>query len=352
MSENFEVHREVEPIRAEWSELAERARSDPFAMPGWIETWHRSFDGGRLEVHGLRRNGELVALAPLIGKGRVLGSPTNWHTPHYEILALDSEAADSLIRHTVSRMPARLRIRFAPASGVTSAAFATACAEVGVAVFERTMARSPIIELEGDFESYRRGLSKNMRKNLNRRRTRTEELGELELKIIEGADELEDGLASAFAIEASGWKGEQGTAMASEPRTRSFYSEIASWAAELGMLRLVLLQVDGHPIAFDLGLQRNGVYYSLKTGYEAEHHRLGPGATLTNDLIRYCYAMGLDRVALLGSEDEFKRKWSDGAGVDLVEIQAFRGPLALLDRLTQVEGKSLARSWVGKVRRN
>lgn len=351
MSDTFEIHSAVAPIYDEWEDLAREVLSHPFVRPGWVSAWQSSFDSGKLEIHILRRERRVVALAPFIRGRRSLLSSTNWHTPYYEVLARDNDAAIGILRESIARMPARLRIRFASAGGVTSAAVAAVAAELGITPFERHMARAPVILLDGDFETYRRGLSKNLRKNLTRRRARIEDLGEVEMTVTTGGPELENDLETAFALEASGWKGKKGTAMASESRTRRFYTDVARWAADAGILRLVSLKVGGTPIAFDLGLQSNGTYYSLKTGYDVEHHRLGLGAELTYDLIRRCYEEGLQSIALLGSEDEFKRKWSGGEGVDLVEIQAFKGPFAPLDRLVQVHGRALARRCIERVKR-
>lgn len=348
--DTLEIHTEVEPISGEWEELAGRTGGDPFVRPGWISAWHRAFDGGALEVHLLRRDGRPVALAPFVKRRWALRAPTNWHTPHYEILAEDDEAAAALMGETLARMPARLSIRFAAAGGTTAEAVAAAAARRGMTSAARTMMRSPVIVLDGDFETYRRRLSKNLRKNLSRRRTRMEELGEIEFTVSGGGPDLEAELAEALRIEASGWKGRQGTAIASDARTRRFYTEVAAWAAEVGILRLAFLRAGGIPIAFDFGLASNGTYYSLKTGYESEHHRLGPGAALTHDLIRHCYAEGLDRVELLGSEDEFKRRWAGESGADLVELQLFKGPLARVDRSIQVGGRELGRRALARYR--
>lgn len=350
MSETFEILDAVEPIYDEWDELASRSASDPFARPGWITAWHRSFSSGRLEVHVLRRGGKLVALAPFVRRRRLLDSPTNWHTPYFEIVADDAESAAGLIERSFTHMPARLRIRFTAAAGITDEAVAAAGATAGLTISRRVMARSPVIRLDGDFESYRRSLSKNLRKNLNRRRSRLEELGQVETAVDRDGTHLDAGLDDAMAIEASGWKGQKQTAIASQARTRRFYSEMTRWAAETGILRLVFLRLDGKPIAFDLGLQSHGTYYSLKTGYDASRQRLGPGAALTHDLIRYCYDKGLDRLALLGVEDDFKRQWAGESAVDLIELQAFKGPLMPFDRLVQVRGRALARHWLERGR--
>ena len=47
----------------------------------------------------------------------------------------------------------------------------------------------------------------------------------MELEITDGSADLERLLQEVLTVEASGWKGEAGTAIASRPETRSFYEE-------------------------------------------------------------------------------------------------------------------------------
>ncbi len=123
--------------------------------------------------------------------------------------------------------------------------------------------------------------------------------------------DLESELARGFAVEASGWKGESGTAILSDPRTLTFYREIAHGFAERGELRLSRIVLDGHWAAFDLCLLYRDRLYLLKTGYDERFRKLAPGLVMRLSIIERCFELGLDAHELLGDDTEWKRKFVD-----------------------------------------
>ena len=171
--------------------------------------------------------------------------------------------------------------------------------------------RSPFVALEGSYDDYERSLSKNRRKGLRRNMRALEREGTLTFEIEDGREDLEASLRDAFAIEASGWKGRRGTAMASRAETLQFYSDLARRSAARSWLRLAFLRLDGQPLAFDLALAHGGSWYSLKSGYEDAAAHLGPGNVLLAMLLRRCYEDGFERFELLGDVDSFKLSFAN-----------------------------------------
>ena len=110
-------------------------------------------------------------------------------------------------------------------------------------------------------------------------------MGEVSLEIESGAERLDDLLAEGFEVEARGWKGLRGTAVASDPQTLSFYTEVARWAASRDLLRLAFLRVDGRALAFHFSLESEGKHYLLKPGYDERFRKAGPGTVLTYRMI-------------------------------------------------------------------
>src|SRR4051812_29727657 len=93
----LEQYRSVESIASEWDELANRTNASPFLRPGWFAAWLSAFaDGTRPVVYAARRDGRLVAVLPLL-TGRRARSPTNSHTPVFDLLASDAEAARTIV---------------------------------------------------------------------------------------------------------------------------------------------------------------------------------------------------------------------------------------------------------------
>lgn len=295
----------------EWEALADRVGAPPFLRPGWLAAWLRAFGHGELHSIEVRREGELAALLPMLRRRDGLHSPSNWHTPVFGPLGVDRAARDELLARLFERSSATVGLNHLDGGTACAEEVFHAAREEGRMVVSRTVARSPFISLDGSFEDYERGLSRNRRKALRRHRRRLEAQGELRFEVHDGREGLEGLLRELFAVEASGWKGRRGTAISSRANTTDFYTAVARWAAKRGWLRLAFHRLDGRPIACDLALEHGGVWYTLKAGYDERLRSFGPGALLFRDEIAECCARGVHRIELLGDEDSFKASWTD-----------------------------------------
>jgi CelD/BcsL family acetyltransferase involved in cellulose biosynthesis len=190
-------------------------------------------------------------------------------------------------------------------------------------LLERVVERSPYLPIRTDWETYRESLERGFRKELSRRRRRLGELGCLAFELHDGSERLEELLEEGFRVEASGWKGENGTAIVSRPETRRFYTEIARWAAGRGWLRLGGLRLDGELIAFELNLEAQDAWFVLKGGYDERYRKYGPGTLIVEDIVRVAFERGLSSYEFLGSDDAYKLDWTSELR-DRVLLQAFR----------------------------
>jgi CelD/BcsL family acetyltransferase involved in cellulose biosynthesis len=119
-------------------------------------------------------------------------------------------------------------------------------------------------------------------------------------------------LEEGFAVEASGWKGERGTAILSQPDTAAFYREIADRFSKRDELALSGLWLDGRLVAFDLALLFGNRYWMLKTGYLELFRHLTPGLVLRRAVVERCFESGLDSHELLGDDHPWKRMFATG----------------------------------------
>jgi CelD/BcsL family acetyltransferase involved in cellulose biosynthesis len=341
MSAELEVHTEIGSIAQEWDDLACEADLAPFLRPGWLSAWWSAFGAGRLVILAVRRMGRLVGVVPLCQKGTVLSSPTNWHTPLYEPVVADRSALRAIVGWILSRHPRRLDLSFVDRDGAAEQEFHKL--DGSYRLVERTIARSPYVSIDGDWETYWQGVSGKLRQTVRRGSRRLAEMGEVSLQIESGAERLDDLLAEGFDVEARSWKGRKGTAISSGPQTRTFYTELARWAAPRDLLRLAFLRVDGRAVAFHFALESQGRHYLLKPGYDERFRKAGPGTVLTSRMIERAFALGLDAYDFLGADDDHKMKWTSDVH-SRVRIQAFAtSPTGAFDRVIQTRGRALAK---------
>jgi CelD/BcsL family acetyltransferase involved in cellulose biosynthesis len=333
-----ERYTSVAPIATEWEALADRTRVAPFLRPGWIDAWWRAFGSGTLDIRALRRDGELVAVLPLVRSRGGVFAPVNWHTPEFGATAVDDDAARQLYDEVLAQRPTFAFLRFVDDADTVPVEAARAA---GFRVGVRTIQESPFLPLDGGWEA----LDHPRENEMLKRWRKLDQGGGLEFVVSRDTSALEEGIA----IEGSGWKTEQGTAIASRPETRAFYTEVAHWAEERGILRLFFLRLGGRPVAF--GLEDIGRYYFVKGGYDPEFRRSAPGFLIMREIVRWTCEQGLDFFEFLGAPDKVKTEWTKQVR-RRVAVEAF-APTAFgrAAAFAYEQGRPLAKRGVAALRR-
>jgi len=319
---SMELGEALDSLAEEWEELAEAAGASPFLRPGWFELWWRAFGSGESCVLSVSREGTLVGVLPLIRHGRILASMANDHTPRFDLLAADDGATLELSRALVALGPQRVTLEYLRAGGPGLRSVREAAVSAGYRPVIRDWERPPFVALEGDWDAYERSLDGKLRRDLARRRRRLDEEGVVTFDVEDGAESLDELLKEGFALEPSGWKASAGTAIISRPETREFYTGLARWAAQRGILRLCFLRLDGRPLAFQLGLEDARAYYFVKGGYDPAYARFAPMKLLLRSVVQSTFEDGLARFEFLGPPDPFKLEWTSTCH-DLKRLELF-----------------------------
>jgi CelD/BcsL family acetyltransferase involved in cellulose biosynthesis len=307
-----------EALRDPWNALAARGPVDlPTIRHEWISAWLDAFAGARPVTVLVARgaSGEPVGMAPFLeerGGGIVrLVAPANDHSCRFEwVLGQDvSGAVGALWAHLRDRPGWDvLLLRDVPRDGPTSTLLeALARADRHLTGRWESM-RSPRVALGGGAAEER--TTAKFRANLRRRARRLAEAGAVAVRRVDGGEGVDEALDEFLALEASGWKGAHGTAIALDPALVRFYRRMAHDAAARGGLALRALLLDGRPVAVHLGLVHRGVYYLPKTAYDEALGSASPGQLLQREVLAECEARGLDGFDFLGPDMEWKREWA------------------------------------------
>ncbi|MDP9385835.1 MAG: GNAT family N-acetyltransferase [Actinomycetota bacterium] len=151
----------------------------------------------------------------------------------------------------------------------------------------------PLVYAEFDRAALRRrpectylveSLSGDSRKKLrSRKRALGRELGG-EPAVVDRSDD--PAAWEAFlAMELGGWKGERGTALASDPRDAAFFRRMCAGMAARGHLQVVALEAGGRTASMQCNLVDGPALYGFKVAYDAELARFSPGALLEAEAI-------------------------------------------------------------------
>lgn len=146
----------------------------------------------------------------------------------------------------------------------------------------------PIVYLDGTRAAWHRspedrpngaGINESERHRLARRARGLErELG-AGLQVV---DRAHDPVAwdVFLALEASGWKAEAGTALASTASDAAFFRRMCAGMSATGHLELVALEAGGRTAAMECHLIEDRATFVIKIAYAADLHRYSPGYLL------------------------------------------------------------------------
>jgi CelD/BcsL family acetyltransferase involved in cellulose biosynthesis len=133
---------------------------------------------------------------------------------------------------------------------------------------------------------WERNVRKKKRKELRRRRKRLGELGALVTRTLAEAHEVDAWCDEFLALEAAGWKGEAGSALASREATARFFREAIAGAFAAGRLQFLRLDLDGHAIAMLANFVTPPGSFGFKTAFDESLASYSPGVQLQQDNLR------------------------------------------------------------------
>ena len=321
------AHPPLASLLEEWEELGERLNASPFIRAGWIAAWSSAWGSKTLRLLVARSAGDLVGVMPLLVRGRSLALPSNAHSPQCGAMAADDVVTTRLIEAALGSGARSLRCDQADSCSPEARLMADVARAEKWHTSSLVHTRSPFLDTTGTLDEFERGMGTRRRKQLRRRRRRLSERGELTFELHDGANGFDGLLDEGLEIEASGWKGRYGTAIACDARTLLFYRGIATWAAEHGWLRLAFLRLDGRALAFRFTLEQGNSLFVLKSGYREEAAEFSPGVLLAQDLVRHAFEERLTSIEWLGADDAHKHEWSTGFR-ERLSVAAFAGTVA------------------------
>jgi len=265
-----------------------------------------------LTIFTVWRDERLVALLPALVGATTIASPTNDQTPLFGPLASDADAAAQVMAAVVAGRPARLDLGYLDGRMPATAHGIAALRLRGYRPLVQQTLRAPFTDVSGEWDAFATRIGKKRRAELRRTERRLREQGDLHIEVYTGGPDLDARLAEGYRVEAAGWKGEQGTAIASTQTMGGFYTAVAHWAARQGWLHLVFLRLDGRAIAFEFILAHDRVMYDLKGGYDEQYRAWGPGIWLMHQILQRAFADDTRCIEWLGTDDPYKLEWSDG----------------------------------------
>ncbi|HXV29160.1 MAG TPA: GNAT family N-acetyltransferase, partial [Sinorhizobium sp.] len=146
----------------------------------------------------------------------------------------------------------------------------------------------PMLESLLDGPTYlRKAISRAHFKELRRQWNNLEKCGTLAYNVARQPEEIRWRMEEFLALEASGWKGRERTAMIMDRFRAAFAREAITNLAEADSVRIHTLDLDGKAIAAMIVFLMAGEAYTWKTAYDERYAKFSPGKLLLAQLTEW-----------------------------------------------------------------
>ena len=139
-------------------------------------------------------------------------------------------------------------------------------------------------------ELLRDALGAKKLKELRRLRNRLAEHGAVRFEIARSTQDVAAALETFLQLEASGWKGQRGTALLQDAGDASFVRRATVALADSGQCEIVTLRAGDTPIAAAIVVRHQHRAFYFKLGIDERFAKYSPGVQLTLELTRHLCA--------------------------------------------------------------
>jgi len=293
---------EIGPREGErWQSLAARAAEpNPFLERELLEpAFGRVAISSRLLV--VEQDGEWRACLPVERQRRwgrlplpcLVGSRHSYAylgTPLVAAGEIDA-TVQALLAASLAARCAVLVLPWIDVSGPVYAAFLRVLGRAGTGVLRADGFERAALQRGVDDDYIDRAKSPKHVRNLTRQRRTLERAAGAPIACV---DRSADPTAPAefLALEATGWKGRNGTAMACDPAHGAWFEQICASMRAAGRLQMLALEANGSTLAMKCNLVADEGAFCFKIAHDEQYARHSPGVLLEVDAVHCFHEQG------------------------------------------------------------
>lgn len=313
-------------LAGEWDALLEASSADGlFLTWEWLFAWWKHLAAGcELRIVLLRREGELIAVAPLaLRHGSVQELPP---VPVLQFLGsgvAGSDHLDLIVRRGHEKAAIRALSEFLVDAGRVLAFMRMRSDGPAAALVERMQLQGwhawrgpqescPFVSLRGQsFDTYLASLGSEHRYAFRRKVGRIERRYAVRFDLARTDAERQESLAALFALHELRWSTRGDPGAFSTQALRDFHAEVSRMALGAGWLRLWVLRLDDKPVAAVYGFLRRRTFYFYQSGFDPAFSRDSVGLVALGMAVRAAMEEGADELDLLHGTERYKAHWTN-----------------------------------------
>jgi CelD/BcsL family acetyltransferase involved in cellulose biosynthesis len=281
-----------------------------FVLPAWLEVWWNCFGSGLTPyLCSVRRGNELLGIAPLLLQGEkvsFMGSPDV--CDYLDCIVVPGKEEEFF----------RLLIEHLKQQGITSLDLGPVCDDSTVFSGLRPLAKSAgwdfsskqedvsmELDLPATWDDFLLGLTSKERHEVRRKLRRLEGAASVQLRVVDGGEEARSEMQTFLGLLGSS-RPEKAAFMT--PRMAVFFRSLAEAMAELKILKLFFLDLNGEPAAGALCFDYGSTVYLYNSGYDPRFRCLSVGLLNKVMSIRESIERGTKRYDFLKGAETYKHR--------------------------------------------
>ncbi|MEX2475932.1 GNAT family N-acetyltransferase [Marinobacter sp.] len=290
-------------IQPQWDGLLNKL--DPVPLPlscAWLQSWLGAFAGNaQMEFRCLYSQGHLVGLAPLLkSRERYRGMPVtllhlaaNGHSP-YSSVVVDPDLDPAQTREALERLtkvdPNEIGLFFKIPRRSSLKAFLLDQSGIGhESVGEKPSLVTPVINIEGDWETFYRGRPRKLKKSLNHKLNRYHAAEGFDIALETVSTAQQSLVDELIDISSKSWKSAIGNDLKSNHRSRRFLLNLISEFGASGQLTAWIMRQSGVPVAYELHLAHDEIVYPIRADFNAAFKSYSPGSVLEYTALKFLF---------------------------------------------------------------
>ena len=290
------------PSAGDWWRLAETALEPSAPMtPAFAAAAMRHLPPKRRPtVFAVREAGDLIALAALrpdVWRWRPLGRLVTSRWGDFFFLGTPLLAPDDpkgALRRLLARLSddgfAALEACSIAATGPVAASLRDLAAECGAPAVELARWRRAALDASRPQEEWWRSFNSKRRRYWRSQWRQLERRGALTFERLSPGEDVAEWTEEFLRLEAAGWKGRGGTALACSEHDAAFTRAMTAAFHARGALRFWRLRLDGRAIASLFAFVSQGTLWLGKIAYDETLRRQSPGVMLMLEVTKDIFA--------------------------------------------------------------
>ena len=318
---------EFHNLSADWNDLLGRKSfSNPFLTWDWMYTWWNTYSERisniSLCIITVRDEGLLIGLLPgfiqlenNINTFYFMGSRFE-SSDYLEMICEDEKNNPVFIEDSIKYLLSKQKVDVISFNNVlydsifinTLKKFAS---NNRIKLLIRLDSICPFIDINGSWNDYVQGLSKNMRYNLRRRTRKIQNDFHAEFRIVNNCEEIDEAINELFLLHQV-WFSRLNKKDSFQGNLRKeFHKKIAHSFFKQDILRLFQIKVNNKTIGVLYCYEYANQLFFFQSGSDPEWSKYSVGLVIMGHAIQYSHTNRLSRFDFLRGAEDYKFNWTN-----------------------------------------